>query len=175
MFNFKPILCFFKKIYLLAITVYIFLYTVFTIKLIFNGLLNNFSMIDGFLGGSNDLIILPEIKLFIFTILGSVLGGSVLNIVSFHKYIANKSFDYSHSWGFVFSPLLSSIIGVMVFSLISSGLFVLTGTRLNVNDSLNSYFTFIAIGGISGYNWDIFIKKLNQLSRHTIELDKKPE
>lgn len=104
--------------------------------------------------------------------IGAVLGCSILGITSFHRYVAiEKDFDCDHIWGFLLAPLLSIVVGLLIFALLQSGLVVLTSqtTPSAFNDlSVTSTFGYLAIGGVAGYNWDVFVKKLQELSANVI-------
>ena len=107
-----------------------------------------------------DGIDITNLSLALFCILGAILGGSILNITSFHKYLAiQKNLDKDHFFGFFITPILSIVIGIISFSFTKIGLFLFSSI-----DESNAPFIFISIGVIVGYNWDVFIKKLNNLS-----------
>ena len=145
---------------------YIFSCTLGTIWLLIDGWVSNFSSISTLWTIDKDHA-LPSIAVsLLFTQVGSVLGGSLLAIVSFHKYQAiEKAFDKDHLWGFMFSPLLALIIGTLAFAIIQSGLVVLSG-GLDAKDHYTATLGYLSIGGIAGYNWDVFIKKLKDLSKN---------
>jgi len=106
-----------------------------------------------------------KIKLALFTILGAILGGATLGIVSLHKYSAvTKSLDIDHVWGYLMAPILSIIIGVLIFCFLQSGLFVLTGDNAVSTENFNVRIGYISLGAICSYNWDVFIIKLQRLS-----------
>ncbi|NQY52168.1 MAG: hypothetical protein HRT42_01230 [Campylobacteraceae bacterium] len=48
-------------------------------------------------------------QLTIFSLVGSILGS-----LHFILFLYKKIFDLDHLWGFFFSPILDSIIGLMV-------------------------------------------------------------
>lgn len=109
---------------------------------------------------TGDKIDITNLSLSLFCVFGAILGGSVLNITSFHKYIAiQKNLDKDHFFGFFITPILSIVIGIISFSFAKIGLFLFTSI-----DESSAPFIFISIGVIAGYNWDVFIKKLNNLS-----------
>ncbi|BEN67763.1 hypothetical protein SMKC073_09370 [Serratia marcescens] len=157
-----------KKPYLtqaIIISLYILVYCNASIWLLFDGWISGFNSIS-WIWNLQDNKEFPDIVRFaFFTFLGSILGGGVLSITSFHRHIAiNKNFDNDHLWGFIFSPILSTVIGIIIYSLVQSGLLVLTGTINENSNNISSVLGFTAIGAISAYNWDIFIIKLQELS-----------
>ncbi|WP_300176639.1 hypothetical protein [uncultured Aliivibrio sp.] len=147
---------------------YIFVCTLGTIWLLIDGWVSDFSSISN-LWDIDKGHSLPNIAIsLLFTQVGAVLGGTLLAIVSFHRYQAiEKVFDRDHLWGFMFSPLLALIIGTLAFAIIQSGLVVLSG-GLDTKDHNTATLGYLSIGGIAGYNWDVFIKKLKDLSKNII-------
>ena len=147
---------------------YIFACSLSAIWLLIDGWTSDFSSISSLWTINKDQDF-PNVAIsLLFTQVGAVLGGTLLSIVSFHKYQAiEKSFDKDHLWGFLFSPLLALIIGTLAFAIIQSGLVVLTG-GLNTKDQYTATLGYLSIGGIAGYNWDVFIKKLKDLSKNVI-------
>lgn len=162
--------------YSLFIFLYISIYTFFGMWLLFDGWINNFNSLTWLWSLPGETIKINQtINLAIYSILGSILGGSILSITSFHKYVAiEKNFDKDHIWGFIFTPILSILVGILSFVLIKSGLLILNGNMpidSNSTNTINTSLGFIAIGSIAGYNWDVFVKKIQQLSKQTINTD----
>lgn len=151
---------------------YIFACTLGSVWLLIDGWVSNFSSIST-LWTIDKNHPLPNIVIsLLFTQLGAVLGGALLAIVSFHRYQAiEKTFDKNHLWGFMFSPLLALIIGTLVFAIIQSGLVVLSG-GLDTKDHYTATLGYLSIGGVAGYNWEVFIKKLKDLSKNIITTEK---
>jgi hypothetical protein len=154
---------------------YIFICTLGAIWLIIDGWVSNFSSIS-FLWSVEKGKYLPPIAIsLLFTQAGAILGGSLLAVVSFHKYKAiKKTFDNDHLWGFLFSPLLALTIGTLAFAIIQSGLIVLSGGVDMTKNPYTSTLGYLSIGGIAGYNWDVFIKKLQDLSKNVINAENTP-
>ncbi|EKN3731991.1 hypothetical protein OU760_001117 [Yersinia enterocolitica] len=149
----------------IVISLYILSYSVISIWLLFDGWINNFKSLSWIWNIQHDKEFPDIVRFAFFTIIGSILGGGILSITSFHRHIAiNKNFDSDHLWGFIFSPILSMIIAIIIYSLIQSGLLVLTGSINENTSNISSVLGFTAIGAISAYNWDIFIIKLQDLS-----------
>lgn len=153
-----------------VIFIYIMVYTLLTIKFLFLSWSNDFSFLDSLLRFKNSFTVNEEIKLAIFTIIGAILGGSTLGITSLHKYTAvTKKLDVDHIWGYFMAPILSVIIGVLIFCFLYSGLMVLTG-GVELDAEKNSVkIGYLSMGAICSYNWDVFIKKLQKLSKHVSE------
>lgn len=157
----------------ILVPAYIFLYTLSACWLLFDGWINGFSSIF-WIWSVEPSIALPSTVFFLgYTILGAVLGSALLGIISFHRYKAiEKAFDLDHLWGFLFSPLLASITGILVFAIIQSGLVVLSGDLSAATNKENATLGYLAIGAITGYNWDVFIKKLQELSKGLLNTEK---
>ncbi len=146
---------------------YIVSYALFCVWLLFDGLINEFSAIGWVWGLDKNVSFDGSIQLAFYTSLGAVLGGAILSITSFHRYVAiEKKFDVDHLWGFILNPLLSGIVGLIVYALLQSGLIVLTGSFTGKEQLSSASFGFTAIGCIAGYNWDVFITKLEELSKN---------
>lgn len=146
---------------------YIMAYTLFTLKYLVLSWSEDYTFIG-------DVMSLPmtfspneEIKLALFTIAGAVLGGATLGITSLHKYSAiEKTLDTDHLWGYLMAPVLSVVIGVLIFCLLHSGIMVLSG-GVNSNPEKNSVkIGYMSLGAICSFNWDAFVIKLQKLSRH---------
>lgn len=159
-----------------VVPVYIFLYTMTTVWLLFDGWINEFKSIYGFWSLAPNTPLPAHVVYLTFTILGSVLGSALLGIISFHRYKAvEKAFDSDHLWGFIFSPLLALIIGILAFAIIQSGLVVLSGQMSTSTNQDNATLGYLAIGGVTGYNWDVFVKKLQELSKSVLNTSSQQE
>lgn len=148
---------------------YIFLYSFLGIWLLIDGWLTNFSSILQLWAIDDAKSISNVVRNLLFTMIGALIGSSILGIISFHRYFAvEKSFDRDHLWGFWFSPLLALLVGILMFAIIQSGLVVLTGDLASTKSPENASLGYLALGGIAGYNWDVFVKKLQNLSKDMI-------
>ncbi|WP_205472609.1 hypothetical protein [Agarivorans sp. Alg241-V36] len=152
---------------------YIVIYTFLAIWLLIDGWVNGFSSIYWMWSIDAEGFVFPELVYnLLFTMIGSLLGCAVLGITSFHRYKAiHKTFDGDHLWGFILAPVLALNVGLLTFAILQSGLVVLTHQSYTTEpNSMDTKATlgYLAIGGISGYNWDIFVKKLQELSANII-------
>ncbi len=153
-----------KSIWLVPI--YVFIYSTFAIWLLVDGWLTGFSSILKLWCVSDGTEIPAQVPFLFFTIVGSLFGCGILGITSFHRHYAiSCTFKKKHIWGFYLAPLLATLVGCLVFAIVQSGLLVLTGDIANENDPVRATLGYVAIGGVAGYNWDVFIKKLENLSR----------
>ena len=151
------------------VPIYIFSYSLAGIWALVDGLLTNFSFILKLWAVEDPHSIPTLVNYLIFTMIGALFGSAILGIISFHRYIAiDKSFDPDHLWGFWFSPLLALLVGILIFAIIQSGLVVLSGDLADAKNPENATLGYLAIGGIAGYNWDVFVKKLQNLSKNVL-------
>lgn len=150
---------------LFTYSIYLMLYSIATLWLLVGGLTNKFSSLYSLWDIEKTIGFSTSVTLLLFTIGGAILGGAVLNIISFHKYFSvEDKFETKYFWGFFITPLLSAIIGFIAFALVQGGLLVLSGPVVNQENTISSSLGFIAIGCIAGFNWETFAKKLQELS-----------
>jgi cyanate permease len=159
-----------KTVYFL--TIYISVYSVAAIWLLLDGWLTNFSSVLNLSNNESHSVLENEITFIVFTCIGALLGSALLNIVSFHRYVAiEKNFDKDHMFGFIFSPLLAIIVGILTYCIIHSGIFILSGNQTADSDSISASLGHVAIGSVAGYNWDVFVKKVQSLSAQLFKSD----
>lgn len=150
-----------------VIFLYIMTYTIITLRYLLRAWTDDYSFLNTLCDFSSPLAINNEIKLAIFTIFGAILGGATLGITSLHKYSAvTKSLDADHLWGYIMAPVLSIVIGVLIFCLLYSGLLVLNGGERNITEQTSIKIGYLSLGAICSYNWDVFVMKLQKLSKH---------
>ncbi|MGV5003633.1 hypothetical protein ACN2AK_22020 [Shewanella xiamenensis] len=160
---------FFTTTIIWLVPVYLLAFTISAIWLLFDGWLNQFSSLICIWSKTPEQTVPELIFYLLFTIIGSLLGSALLGITSFHRYKAvEKSFEMEHVWGYFFLPLLAIIVGILAFALVQAGLFVLAGDVSGKNSPESASLGYIAIGGVTGYNWDIFIKKMQELSANVM-------
>lgn len=161
---------FWRWLLALVIFIYLMVYSFLSIKYLFISWSGDFSFLGRILHSGNSFSANEEIKLAVFTIFGAVLGGATLGITSLHKYAAvTKSLDIDHLWGYFMAPVLSIIIGILIFCLLYSGLIVLTGGTGPEVEKNSVKIGYLCMGAICSYNWDVFIKKLQKLSKNISE------
>lgn len=153
-----------KSIWLVPI--YTLAYSIFAIWLLIDGWLTGFSSILNLWHLNEEFTVPAQVPFLFFTIVGALLGSAILSVTSFHRHYAiNYSFNSRHIWGFFLAPLLATLVGCLVFAIVQSGLLVLTGDIANETDPVRASLGYVAIGGVAGYNWDVFVKKLENLSQ----------
>jgi len=156
-----------KEIRVLAfiIMIYVITYTLIAAKFLFLTWSGDMGFIKMIISNYDNSMLDGKLPLAVCTILGAVLGGSILSITSLHRYSAiTKTLDFDHIWGYLMTPILSGVIGTICFCLLLSGIFVLTGSA-ETNSSTTVIVGYTIFGTICGYNWDVFIKKLENLAK----------
>jgi len=148
------------------ILIFIFTYSIPAIWLLFDGWINDFKSIYWIWGLDEDTQLKPTVKFAIISIIGGILGCGTLDLVSFHKFIAiRKTFDLDHLWGYIMSPLLASMVGLLVYSLAQAGLLVLSGLP-DDDYPKTAELGFAAIGFLSGYSWHHVIGRIRKISEN---------
>ena len=103
--------------------------------------------------GMNSDAALPPVFLSAFhAMLGAVLGAGALGIVSFHHYASIKGdFQSRHVWGYFVAPVLASVLGLVVFALLQSGLLAGGGSADKADDLAR--LGYLAVGFLAGFGW----------------------
>ncbi|EKN4822386.1 hypothetical protein ACMU9X_000442 [Yersinia enterocolitica] len=154
------------KILVYIIAFYISFYSLFSVKFLLMAWSGDFSFLSLILNDYSKLVSNKSLILVIYTIIGAILGGAILGITSLHKYSAKtKSLDFDHLCGYLLAPLLSIIIGILIFCFLQSGLLILTGSINDNSSSVMVMLGYTGVGAIGAYNWDVFIIKLKNLSK----------
>ena len=142
-----------------VLVVWMLSYTSAALILILEGWLRNYGLLRQCFGVANDQEISINAVAAIHTLLGGVLGGGTLGMVSFHKHVSvEQNFNVSHAWGYIFAPWLAGILGLLVFALLRVGLLVFSGVTTAQSDT--APIGFLAIGFLSGFGWDHAIRRI---------------
>ncbi len=100
----------------------------------------------------------------VHAVLGAVLGAGVLDIVSFHKYVAvRQDFQRQHVWGYFFAPWLAAVLGLIVFALLQSGLLIFSGSGESPRSPEVANLGLLAIGFLSGFGWYEAVGRIRKL------------
>lgn len=104
------------------------------------------------------------------------MGCGILGISSFYRYVAVEgTFQRHHLWGYYYAPLLASIIGLIVFALLQSGLLVFSGSNTEDKTSSVSHLGYLSIGFISVYGWYQFTVKVDELVGKLLSKKRRPK
>lgn len=107
----------------------------------------------GLLGLGAGATLTPAFLSALHSMIGAVLGAGVLDIVSFHRYVAVKGdFQSRHVWGYFFAPLLAAVLGLIVFALLQSGLLVFAGGAKDDGGD-PARLGYLAVGFLAGFGW----------------------
>ncbi|GAD64044.1 hypothetical protein [Aquipseudomonas alcaligenes] len=156
--------------------VFILSYSLYGIWLLFDGWINGFASLHGLWHLAPGTTLEPLLKLCLFSTVGAILGCGTLDLVSFHKYVAIvKQYDVDHIWGFLLSPVLSTIIGILVFALFQSGLLVFSGAMSGEQAPKTAEFGFAAVGFVSGYSWHHVVGKIREISASLFKTEQRPQ
>lgn len=102
-----------------------------------------------------------------YMMIGAILGCGVLDVVSFHKYVAVKrDFQRSHVWGYFVAPWLAAVLGLIVFALLQTGLLVFSGGKSSAASEQNpeaAYLGFLATGFLAGFGWYEVTQRIRRL------------
>ena len=93
-----------------------------------------------------------------YSIIGALLGCGVLEVVSFHKYVAVKrDFRPEHVWGYFVAPWLAAVLGLVVFALLQTGLLVFSGggasSGTDPKNPAIANLGFLVTGFLAGFGW----------------------
>ena len=103
----------------------------------------------------------------LYTVTGALLGNAVLDLVSYHKYWAIKrDFQSSHILGYFYGPWLAGTIGLIIFCLLQSGLFVFSGgaaQNIKIDETAISKMGYISVGFLSGFGWMSAVEKIREV------------
>lgn len=159
---------------LAVLAVYILSYLVGAIWLFVEGWLNQFSALHTFWNFPQDKEFPVMFQSALFSLTGSIMGSGVLGIASFYRYVSiEEAFKTHHLWGYYFAPVLASVIGLVVFALLQSGLLVFSGS--DTSPSEVSHLGYLSIGFISGYGWYQFTAKIDELVGKLLSARRRPK
>ncbi|MCZ7400604.1 MAG: hypothetical protein O8C61_00095 [Candidatus Methanoperedens sp.] len=104
----------------------------------------------------------PLIKSLIYIGSSGGLGGTIYCIRGFYQNLGENNFKFNWTWWYIFRPLISVVIGVVVYFIIVGGLLSL-GSVSEVNYSKSVMF-YCAVSFLAGFSFTQFADKLEDLS-----------
>ena len=104
----------------------------------------------------------PLIKSLIYIGSSGGLGGTIYCIRGFYQNLGENKFKFNWTWWYIFRPLISVVIGVVVYFIIVGGLLSL-GSVSEVNYSKSVMF-YCAVSFLAGFSFTQFADKLEDLS-----------
>lgn len=148
----------------LFILIYVLTYITVVFILLVDGWIHNYLITMKLLFLPPDSTLSPTFISAMHTVLGSLLGCGVLAIVSFHKYVAyQQSFESPHVWGYFCGPWLAATLGLIIFALLQSGLFVFSGNISKNEQTETANLGYLAIGFLAGFGWYRVTKVIEHL------------
>lgn len=142
----------------LVVFVWLFIYGIFALVFIFNGLFFDYSWLSDVIPTNKDLAF--NMRKLLFVVNGSILGIFVLGMSSFHKYVSVKQeFKKNHIWGYFIAPLLASIVSIIIFALFEIGFSTMDLKFDTQTLEIKTKFSLIVIGFVSGFGWSSAIRK----------------
>ena len=102
----------------------------------------------------------------LYSVIGALLGSGVLDLVSFHKYAAvENDFRLTHVPGYIYGPWLAATVGLIIFCLLQSGLFVFSGggPSLKMEETPVSKMAYISVGFLAGFGWMNAVEKIREI------------
>ena len=99
--------------------------------------------------------------------IGGVLGAGVLGLTSFHRHVSiEKNFNIAHTWGYIFAPWLSIVLGLAVFVLLQSGLLIFSG-EMSASDEVSiQNLAYLGIGFLSGFGWYDATRRIQKIVKN---------
>ena len=124
------------------------------------------------LGMQSDAVLPPVFLSAFHAMLGAVLGAGALGIVSFHHYASIKGdFQARHVWGYFVAPVLASVLGLVVFALLQSGLLVFAGGGAADKADDLARLGYLAVGFLAGFGWYEATQSIQRLVKRFFSSD----
>jgi len=136
------------------IVVFVLAYMIATLWLLLDAWVFGSMRLRWLLGLQADAILSPVFLSAFHAMVGAVLGAGALGIVSFHHYASIKGdFQARHVWGYFVAPVLASVLGLVVFALLQSGLLVFAGGGAADKADDLARLGYLAVGFLAGFGW----------------------
>lgn len=162
-----------KLIVKLAVIIFVILYISLALLLVADSWVGTQRAAHWFMGNSPGVVPADFLSGF-YSIIGALLGCGVLEVVSFHKYVAVKrDFRPEHVWGYFVAPWLAAVLGLVVFALLQTGLLVFSGggssSGIESKNPAIANLGFLLTGFLAGFGWYdmvLFIRRMVQRFFH---------
>ena len=170
----SPTLVLIAKFFL---AVWILFYVSLALTVLINSWAHNNQGICDYLAVEDCKTLSPIFVSAIHAMLGGVLGAGVLGLTSFHRHVSiEQNFDIAHSWGYIFAPWLSAVLGLTVFVLLQSGLLVFSGEMGTSNEVSIQNLAYLGIGFLSGFGWYDATRRIQKIVKNFFsEKESSPE
>ena len=147
----------------LAVFFYLLLGLFFFIYLMLDTWSAEFAVPRNVLGLSSEFVAEPDFQFFMFAAAGGGLGGIIYSVLAFHRHVSIRlDFESHFAWGYFFSPWMATVMGLVAFVLVQSGLLVFApqGEPSGGSGTDIGYFGF---GFLAGFGWTSATEKFRQL------------
>jgi hypothetical protein len=102
------------------------------------------------------------LKTLLCTIAGSVIGAVIISFQGLHEHGAVRgTFEASYIGSYLIGPWAAALLGVAVYGLIRSGLFILGGVSEIDSPNEATQFGYLGIGTLIGFAWNKVLLKLS--------------
>lgn len=147
----------------LAVFFYLLFGLFFFVYLMLDSWSGEFVVPRNVLGLTRTFVDESDFQFFMFAASGGGLGGVIYSVLAFHRHVSIRlDFEPHFAWGYFFSPWMATVMGMVAFILVQSGLLVFapqgepsTGTGTDIG-----YFGF---GFLAGFGWTSATEKFRQL------------
>lgn len=147
----------------MAVFLYLLAGLFFFIFLMLDTWSGDFDVPRNLFGLSTEFVADPDFQFFMFAASGGGLGGVIYSILGFHRHVSlRKDFESHFAWGYFFSPWMATVLGLVAFVLVQSGLLVFAPQSEATGDARTEigYFGF---GFLAGFGWTSATEKFRQL------------
>lgn len=159
-----PALIFAVKFFL---AIWILFYVTLALVILINSWAHNNQWLCSTLAVKNCETLPPIFVSAMHAMLGGVLGAGVLGLTSFHRHVSiEQNFDTAHTWGYIFAPWLSAVLGLTVFVLLQSGLLIFSGEMGTSNEISIQNLAYLGIGFLSGFGWYDATRRIQKIVRN---------
>jgi hypothetical protein len=151
----------------LFLAIWILFYVSLALAVLVNSWAHNNQGICDYLSVKDCTTLSPIFVSALHAMLGGILGAGVLGLVSFHRHVSiEQNFDIAHTWGYIFAPWLSAVLGLTVFVLLQSGLLVFSGEMGTSNEVSIQNLAYLGIGFLSGFGWYDATRRIQKIVKN---------
>ncbi|MDL1911114.1 hypothetical protein FBQ81_10590 [Chloroflexi bacterium CFX6] len=149
------------------LAIWILFYVTLALAILINSWAHNNQWLCSYLNVKNCGTLPPIFVSALHAMLGGVLGAGVLGLTSFHRHVSiEQNFDIAHTWGYIFAPWLSAVLGLTVFVLLQSGLLIFSG-EMGTSDEISiQNLAYLGIGFLSGFGWYDATRRIQKIVRN---------
>ncbi len=147
----------------LTVFLYLLLGLFFFVYLMLDSWSGEFWVPQKILGLSASFVLEPDFQFFMFAASGGGLGGTIYSVLGFHRHVSlRKDFETDFVWGYIYSPWMATVMGLVAFTLVQGGLLIFAPQ----NDGTSATRTeigYFGFGFLAGFGWTSATEKFRQL------------